>query len=208
MDTKTSRPTFIAPPPPTSSPPNDEEFEVQVVSTQYVSNIPRRLPTTTLIPSPMGVYPLRLAEDDLPKDDGPILSIDAQSITKTPDENVPPSILLRKEHEISDYLCQSDIKFNFFDSKLVSTNLLPKKSKGTAHLIIKQPSEPPCQTHRRSKSRDAIMNVLPRKRTSLEIGAESVKTTRSLKITYRGDDFTPEIKKKQHHKKSSSGKTY
>lgn len=96
----------------------------------------------------------------------------------------------------------------------------------TARLIVRQPSEPLYyQTHRRSKSRDAIIEMqTPRvalkhrgKTSPTGQGDESVKTTRSLKIvTY--STTTPELATetlvkspkptKKSHKKSSSGENF
>ncbi|CAD5227437.1 unnamed protein product [Bursaphelenchus xylophilus] len=203
------RPNFVPPPPPTSSPPADDELEpeeIKIVSPVYVSSIPRRLPTTTLIQSPIGgrLY-RRLDPEDLPADDGPIPAIDSIENIKTPDENIPPAILLHKESELQELPLPNapQVTFKELPKTEYNSNSLPRKSKSVAHVIVRQPSEPAYQTHKRSKSRDFLMTPILRKKEKPEKGAESVKTTRSLKITYRGDDFTP-IMKRAAHKKSSS----
>ncbi|CAD5220558.1 unnamed protein product [Bursaphelenchus okinawaensis] len=206
-----NRPDFIPPPPPTSSPPADDELEpedVKIVSPVYVSNvqsnIPRRLPTTTLIQSPIGGrYYRRLDVEDLPSEEGPIPAIDSTEVIKTPDENVPPAILLRKEDELQELPLPNapQVTFKELPKTEYNSNSLPRKTKATAHVIVRQPSEPAYQTHKRSKSKDSFM--MPKKKEKPEKGAESVKTTRSLKITYRGDDFTP-VMKRANHKKSNS----
>jgi hypothetical protein len=108
-DTRLSKSTSeqpVVPPPPTTSPPNDEDLDEQlpsrvtINSQRSVSQIPRRFPSTTLIPSPVGVYFRRLPEEDrLEKceNEGPILTIDSKEALPTPDENpTAPILLLRK----------------------------------------------------------------------------------------------------------------
>lgn len=93
--------SFDAPPPPTTSPPHEDDLQstgrVSVNSQRSVSQIPRRLPTTTLIPSP-GIYFRRLPEDERLENEGPILTIDSKEALPTPDENklLAPILLLRK----------------------------------------------------------------------------------------------------------------
>jgi hypothetical protein len=100
-----------------------------------------------------------------------------------------------------------------------SSAQLARTPKLTARLIIRQPSEPLYyqQTHRRSKSRDAIIEMqtprVAKKREKPTEGEESVKTTRSLKIvTYSSVAPEPVEEKKplkpvkKSHKKSSSGR--
>lgn len=103
LSKSTSEQPVVPPTPPTTSPPNDDDLEEQPSSTviinsqRSVSQVPRRFPSTTLIPSPVGVYFRRLPEEDqLELNEGPILTIDSKEALATPDENPAPILLLRK----------------------------------------------------------------------------------------------------------------
>lgn len=218
---------FEPPPPPSTSPPHEDDLEkqptgrVSLNSQRSVSQIPRRYPATTLIPSP-GIYFRRLPEDERVtiENEGPILTIDSKEALATPDENKPPApiLMLRKASGkpfsrgfiVSKYLGELketplenappplNKRANFRRHKHShsfggDSSAQVRTPKLTARLIVRQPSEPLYyqQTHRRSKSRDAIIEMqtprVVKKREKPTEGEESVKTTRSLKIvTYSG----------------------
>ncbi|KAI6236432.1 hypothetical protein M3Y95_00157000 [Aphelenchoides besseyi] len=214
------------------------------------ANVPRRLPVTTLITTPPGCFHRRLAEEEDRRAaaaaadiSGPILAIDTSLSISTPDCDEPPAILLRKTSEVKQTPLQQKPQPNFVYSPTFSNtrrghrhshsfggvdNQQARTPKATARLIVRQPSAPLPITrivsgHRRSKSRDAIIEmatprVIFKKPIGLTpdsspstiggLGSESVKTTRSLKIVATtGDVFaptTPATSRKPGHKKSSS----
>jgi hypothetical protein len=114
LSKSTSEQPVVPPTPPTTSPPNDEDLEQQpgefkINCQRSVSQIPRRLPATTLIPSPVGIYFRRLPEEDrleMYENEGPILAIDSKETLLTPDESPAPILLLRK---VSGEFYKSDI---------------------------------------------------------------------------------------------------
>ncbi|KAI6187173.1 hypothetical protein M3Y98_00213600 [Aphelenchoides besseyi] len=214
------------------------------------ANVPRRLPVTTLITTPPGCFHRRLAEEEDRRAaaaaadiSGPILAIDTLLSIPTPDCDEPPAILLRKTSDIKQTPLQLKPQSNIVYSPTFSNtrrghrhshsfggvdNQQPRTPKATARLIVRQPSAPLPITrivsgHRRSKSRDAIIEmatprVIFKKPIGLTpdsslstiggLGSESVRTTRSLKIVATtGDVFaptTPATSRKSGHKKSSS----
>lgn len=180
---------FHAPPPPTTSPPNEEneldESRVMMDSQRTVPQVPRRLPTTTLIPSPVGIYFRRLPEEDriaLYETEGPILTIDSKETLTTPNDPSAPILLLRKASGSPNvnhwaWLFLGELKQapleNRPTGKAKRTNISRHKHshsfggdssvqirtpKMTARVIVRQPSEPLYyQQTNRSKSRDDIL---------------------------------------------------
>lgn len=133
-----------------------------------------------------------------------IFNID--EITKTPLENIPQ---ITKAKRVNFRRHKHSHSFGGDSSTQVKT---PKM---TARLIVRQPSEPIYLAHKRSKSRDAIIDMgtprvaLKQKDKAIQ-GDESVKTTRSLKIvTYTSiaPEMTDNKGTKKAHKKSRSGKS-
>lgn len=208
LSKSTSEQPVVPPTPPTTSPPNDEDLEqtgeLKINCQRSVSQIPRRLPATTLIPSPVGIYFRRLPEEDrleMCENEGPILAIDSKETLLTPDESPAPILLLRKVSGECYYQCLLYLTTILDEIAPTPLENLPQPAKSkrvnfrrhkhshsfggnsssqvktpkmTARLIVRQPSEPIY----RSKSRDAI----------IEMGTPKIELKNREKAPNRGDE--------------------